>query len=910
MKSKLRKLADGGSPARRPFEPVVGTRAPVPSGGGGGLSREAVAAAQNPPAPPPPARTGIGALPADPLRNPRAIQAAREKAAGLADGGGLMDRVRNFINPPDDRTDTDIAAGVPKPGSPEENKELARRVTQQPGMFPTYSRSRLRADMNAEYQQRKKDAGPATGLADGGTYLDDDYNTNVYQQSQLKDGGRVKGPGGRTDDKVGPVMLSDEEYVLPGDTADAIGRDKLDAIRLATHEFKDERKESALRGRADGGDGWYDDMMPMDHLADGGNPWIADASGNVRKPNAFGDAAAGPGYQQPRLPPPQPGTAVGPSALSPGGHRTINMGMVDDVTPRPAQIANNPTTPTVPKPAAAGSAGAAGAASTAEKIGRMAGNATRVGLRVGGGLATTAPLAGFGDYKADTGGVDTSVGGTLGYLAKGEFGNAGTSLSGGLGEALADSGRGFAKTADWVAGLVGSKPDLTGSYDKMIADKLGGYLTLRNPENKPDGAMGPPKPAEDSAKALRSDQGPALPVEPDSYQSRRLSEMGVPLDVQNSKPVIDSVNSNTRDFLRTGGTSQYQNLGTYGGNGNIYGKADDPSRPGRINNFVGVGAGANPSNEFNGSGSGSGVYGAVQSALRGLGSGSSAPGGSNSGGGPTMSVIGGDNRWYDQARKDILSSGVSVGRMTEQLVALANIRAGRENNRDTNAQSGANAQLTADTARQNAERTERASLLNTLGGLEQSHATALSQAQAAQIKALQDARKYADDRQDKGEAATRDWIKGRFTSLGSDGKQVFDSGAAAKFTDFLGSGKAMVGPPENRRPLMSLPPQERLAALPDVYQDWSVNEAIDSGGGFIGGGRTTNSPGRLIVRPPNIADLANGLPVSEYLGAKVVPGYAPNVVERTTDRKVRSVGAIAGDDLERKKAIMRNAGKE
>jgi hypothetical protein len=36
--------------------------------------------------------------------------------------------------------------------------------------------------------------------------------------------------------------------------------------------------------------------------------------------------------------------------------------------------------------------------------------------------------------------------------------------------------------------------------------------------------------------------------------------MGVPLDVQNSKPVIDSVNSNTRDFLRTGGTSQFQNL--------------------------------------------------------------------------------------------------------------------------------------------------------------------------------------------------------------------------------------------------------------------------------------------------------------------------------------------------------------
>ena len=87
---------------------------PVPSGGGGGLSREAVAAAMNPPAPPPPAPSGVGALPADPLRNPRAIQAARERAAGLADGG---------------------------------------------------------------------------------SYLDAGYNANRYQQSQLRDGGRVNGPG-------------------------------------------------------------------------------------------------------------------------------------------------------------------------------------------------------------------------------------------------------------------------------------------------------------------------------------------------------------------------------------------------------------------------------------------------------------------------------------------------------------------------------------------------------------------------------------------------------------------------------------------------------------------------------------------------------------------------------------------
>lgn len=82
---------------------------------------------------------------------------------------------------------------------------------------------------------------------------------------RFADGGRVNGKGGRTDDKVGPVMLSDEEYVLPADTADAIGRDVLDQLRLHTHDFKDDRKESALRKQ----------HGAADHLADGGSPeWL------------------------------------------------------------------------------------------------------------------------------------------------------------------------------------------------------------------------------------------------------------------------------------------------------------------------------------------------------------------------------------------------------------------------------------------------------------------------------------------------------------------------------------------------------------------------------------------------------------------------------------------------------------
>lgn len=91
---------------------------------------------------------------------------AKSKLRRMADGGPVQ-RVRDFFNPPDDRSDTDRAAGVPKPGSTEENKELARRVTKQPGFFPTYSRSQLRQDMAGEYQ-KQGDRVFASGMADGG----------------------------------------------------------------------------------------------------------------------------------------------------------------------------------------------------------------------------------------------------------------------------------------------------------------------------------------------------------------------------------------------------------------------------------------------------------------------------------------------------------------------------------------------------------------------------------------------------------------------------------------------------------------------------------------------------------------------------------------------------------------------
>lgn len=85
-------FADGG--AARGFqpgyrdEPVIGTRGPMPtgSGDGGGMSRDAVASAIARPAPAP-QKTGMAALTANPVTNPRGILRERERMAGMADGG-------------------------------------------------------------------------------------------------------------------------------------------------------------------------------------------------------------------------------------------------------------------------------------------------------------------------------------------------------------------------------------------------------------------------------------------------------------------------------------------------------------------------------------------------------------------------------------------------------------------------------------------------------------------------------------------------------------------------------------------------------------------------------------------------------------------------------------------------------
>lgn len=158
---------------------------------------------------------------------------------------------------------------------------------------------RQRSAALAAALQRHSDA---QKLADGG-YGDGEGERHRADAAKIlgempafMHGGLVRGPGGPTSDTV-PAMLSPGEIVLPSDTVRKVGARELLATIAATHEPTGKPPFKAGRvARADGG--FADDPM---------------------RRNAFGDAAAGPGFQQvPAAPAALPVAAPPPvAALSP-----------------------------------------------------------------------------------------------------------------------------------------------------------------------------------------------------------------------------------------------------------------------------------------------------------------------------------------------------------------------------------------------------------------------------------------------------------------------------------------------------------------------------------------------------------------------------------------------------------------
>lgn len=100
--------------------------------------------------------------------------------------------------------------------------------------------------------------------------------------------GPVRGPGGPTDDKV-PAMLSDGEYVLPADTVKAVGVDKLNALRDATHTPTGKAKYQQGLRRYNDGDLVID---PRKQMVPVGQPGRIEIPGTQRAARAAAQAAA------------------------------------------------------------------------------------------------------------------------------------------------------------------------------------------------------------------------------------------------------------------------------------------------------------------------------------------------------------------------------------------------------------------------------------------------------------------------------------------------------------------------------------------------------------------------------------------------------------------------------------------
>ena len=613
----------------------------------------------------------------------------------------------------------------------------------------------------------------------------------------LAHGGDVQGKGGPTDDAIGPVALSDGEYVLPADTVDAVGKEKLDALRLATHDFVDPAKKQGLRGMANGG------RFGAPPVAGAANEFAGEASpGLIRKGLGMaGRLATGP---------------VGKLAVYPTVAYGLGKSYMESGTDKSRAFEDSIG---VESPM-----GAAGAS--------MLRTAANIGDAFTGGRASQ-----WGRDLADT-------------------------ISGVPSTQKSDT-----------ESTVASQSATNSAVSPAVSQNLGTVSTA----------------------------GPVQQVAPDSYISRRLAEMGVPVNQQNAAPVTEAT---SRKLLRegTGTPGQYTNLGTYGGNANIYATASKPG--GRVDSFVGVGQPQASENPY---------LSALRAQLNGAGTESEA----------SNRRAPADNSYEINKRYDALSDrltsmygGKNKGDLARRLLVLEANRSaalGTDNNAQASVYS---AGLGADTQAANGKLQSRNTALQQLGALSEKEAAAqdaarkeqqaaIDKAAEQQLKAQQDARAT----EETGFKRYNDMIGNMFNGPDDQANKI----AREKFTSYLQGS--------NPKELTSLPNApdtwEKFAEMSPTKQSMYLqnmrllhemgqtrNEAATKG--LLNEGMTTNRVAMPeTVKPAEMGDVFNRhLAPSDYLRSKIPYFSNPNVVVDQTgqatllDDYASSNGAWDADKLE------------
>jgi len=773
-KSKLRGMADGGQVGPRVLGSGMTQRAGSALQGRRAQLDAAIDAASG--APPRPAPTVP--VTAAPAKKPEEKSALRS-FFGLADGGSPadVDRIMNS-------RDTSIF-------TPQEMKTFNAMGQAAMADAAQMQDVGVQAGQAALAAARPADL-PAVGTDD-----------TAPPEIELADGGKVKGKGGPTDDKVGPVALSDGEYVLPADTVEIVGRDKLDALRLATHDFVDDSNKPKVSG--------------LRKMANGG-PFYVDPEGVASRQMPPGRAVA------PYQPPPAPSTAM---------------------VPRAPQVID-----------AAGAANPAATSSLRTTInsgGGRAGNFARGALPVaaiGGVVNSFADMgSGYRDKFNESVGATGPVSSVAGDTAR-VLGNVGDAITFGLAGRL---GRGLSNLTSGQSFTEGFMSE--SDRDKYNRERMQRVMGQQAPAAAPQ-----PRPVElpgmsnVPADVRTSSAGmPATPVQPQSYQSRRLAEMGVPVDQQNLAPVTEDTR---RSLLREGGGTpgQYVNLGSYGGDTNIYGTASKPG--GRIDTFTGVGASARPG----GGPQEDPIMGEIRSALRSLTDGAGNRGG---GSGNAREI----NERYDKLASQLSSmyGPKGQGNLARRLLELEQSRSGALD-ADARNQSALRGQdMQASTAANSASM----QALQTLGTMANQRSTQSAQAQAAQLKALQDAQTAARQGEEKGFERYTSAIGSMF--VGPDGKP--DAAEQERFTSFL-----QASDPQAQKKFAAMSPQDQMVLLQNFKTLYDMQKArnatAESGGGAI----TNRADMPVDVREATWNDhVNNNLPLGDYVWSNL-PFTNPNVV--------------------------------
>jgi len=520
----------------------------------------------------------------------------------------------------------------------------------------------------------------------------------------LADGGKVKGKGGPTDDEVGPVMLSHGEYVLPADTVDIVGRDKLDALRLATHDFVDDSnkpKVSRLRKMADGG-------IVVNELT---------------------DPASRRAFAQARV--------------------AINAG-----NPYGAQIFLNDTIPRASAaPAAAKAAAPAAAEAAAPAVANAGGAGAASTSRLGGalraisGVAGPALLAGSAAYNAITDSPEARN-----RAASGQEGAAGVAskLGSYLGSALSfgtsspqDIGGMISAARGEGTGAYHSAPDAEKGWARRLGDK---YFPTESAKIMADGVKLTPA-VQARVDLLKRNGIDAGSMTGDDFtRARRLAEAASP-----GAPSPTSLND-AMGALRSGkepggGFTQTNVPGIFGR------KSSDPKND--LGEYIGVGK-PDPQEDP--------IMDEIRSALRGLTDGA----GNRGGGGGGASIGRGNasdiNARYDRLAKQLsgMYSPKGQGNLARRLLELEQSRSNALD-ADARNQSALRGQdMQASTVANAANLQARMQALQTLGTAANQRSTQSAQALADQLKALQEAAAAERSASEAGVKDLDEYVKSAF----------------------------------------------------------------------------------------------------------------------------------------------------